>query len=104
MGLDASRDELLGVLATFGLTAVTEATPSQVAVEALVLPCRKPLPQRFAGTRGRVNAAPLGCSPRGWEITGSVGRISGPRANSPAVAKDRQVVSEQRDEPVVSGH
>jgi len=84
--LDTSRDEL-HALATSGLTAVPEATPSQVAVEALILPCRKRLPQRFAGTRGRVNAAPLGCSrfgdarpgrrqigsgccPRGWESRG----------------------------------
>ena len=51
--LDSSRDEL-HVLATFGLTAVTGATPSQVAVEALILPCRKPSPQRFAG---RVDAS-----------------------------------------------
>ena len=53
MDLDASREEL-HVLATFGLTAVTEATPSQVAVEALVLLCRKPSSQRFAG---RVDAS-----------------------------------------------
>ena len=60
MDLDSSRDEL-HVLATYGLTAVTGATSSQVAVEALILPCRKPSPQRFAGawTRQRRSAGVL---------------------------------------------
>jgi hypothetical protein len=58
--LDTSRDEL-HVLATFGLTAVSEATPSQVAVEAFILPYRRPLPQRFAG---RVDGAGV---PRGFQ-------------------------------------